>query len=274
MKSLTFTLFMASALSLKAQVHQVKKLWETDTVLAIPESVWPDVKNNRLFVSLIDGAGWANDGKGQVGIVSDEGKMINSQWIKGLNAPKGMVSNKGLLYVADNSQVVVIGIKTQTIEATIPIKGATRLNDIEVDPVSQSLYVSDSKTGIIWKIDNNVAVAYLSDVQGANGLKVVDGKLYFAAGKSLKVADKNKRIDSIVTLPSGIDGIAAVGNGDLLVSAWAGSLYYVYQDGHYECLLDTTEEGKNAADISFDRASRIIYIPTFNGKTVAAYLLQ
>ena len=55
--------------SLSAQEHKLEKLWETDSVVAVPESVLP--VNGTLYVSLIDGGGWDNDGKGGIAKIMD-----------------------------------------------------------------------------------------------------------------------------------------------------------------------------------------------------------
>jgi len=39
-------------------------------------------------------------------------------------------------------------------------------------------------------------------------------------------------------------------------------------------LLDTSKEKKNTADIGYDPVKRIVYVPTFNAKTVVAYQLK
>jgi C4-dicarboxylate transporter len=67
MKSfIILTLAILIYADLRAQ-HKLEKIWETDTIVAIPESVLPDLKNGILFISLIDGPGWEADGKGGIG---------------------------------------------------------------------------------------------------------------------------------------------------------------------------------------------------------------
>src|SRR3954451_17309212 len=97
-----------------AQKHKLVKLWETDTVIATPESVLP--VNNVLYVSLIDGQPWDADGKGGVAKVGTDGKVINRYWVHGLNAPKGMAKVGNRLYVADIAEVAVIDLNTGKIE--------------------------------------------------------------------------------------------------------------------------------------------------------------
>ena len=74
-------------------------------------------------------------------------------------------------------------------------------------------------------------------------------------------------------MPQGIDGIEPVGNGDFILTGWSGYIFYVFADGRIELLLDTHLDKKNSADIGFDPRRKILFVPTFNGKTVAAYRL-
>jgi hypothetical protein len=256
-----------------AQTHKLQKIWETDTIVAVPESVLLDSKQNILYVSLIDGGPWDADGKGGVGKLSPDGKKYNGTWITGLNAPKGLGTLKDKLYVADLNKVVVIDVKKASIDKKIEIEGASGLNDITVD-TKGNVFVSDSKTAKIWRITNDVPSIYLENITGANGLKAIGDVLVFAQGKMLQKANAQKEITKIAEVPNGIDGIEPVGNGDFVVTAWQGYVYYVSANGNVETLLDTHAANKNTADIGYDPVKRIIYVPTFNGKTVAAYSLK
>src|SRR5215213_10482537 len=105
-----FVLFAIAATLQSAAQHQLQKIWETDTILAVPESVLPDIPNKILYVSQIDGAAWEADGKGAIGKVDLNGKIINANWITGLQAPKGLGKFGNKLYAADINTVVVIDI--------------------------------------------------------------------------------------------------------------------------------------------------------------------
>ena len=267
----TASLFVAAFAN--AQTHKLEKIWETDSVVAIPESVLPDFKKNILYVSLIDGGGWDVDGKGGVGKLSFDGKTYNGNWLTGLNAPKGLGMYKDKLYAADVSEVVVIDMKTGKVEKKIAIDSANGLNDVTVDK-NGVVYVSDSRRAKIWKIENNVPSLFLDNIKGANGLKANGNDLIFAEGKLLQKVNAQKQVAKIAELPNGIDGIEPVGNGDFIVTAWQGYVYYVSANGNVETLLDTHETKKNTADIGYDPAKKIVYVPSFNGKTVAAYSLK
>jgi len=271
-KNICILMILISA-GANAQNHSLQKIWETDTIIPVPESILPDFKNHLLYVSLIDGGGWDADGIGGVGKIDTNGKNFDSTWITGLNAPKGLGRFGNTLYVADINNVVVIDIKKGQIEKKIPVKDATGLNDITVTGKG-IVYVSDSKQGKIWRIENDIPALYLDKITGANGLKAINDDLIFAEGKFLKKATAQKQIVQIADVSQSIDGIEPVGNEDFIVTAWIGYIFYVSADGHVETLLDTHDKKMNTADIGFDQAKRILYVPTFNAKKIIAYHLN
>jgi len=272
MKKLIFSFLLFPFLVTQAQKHQLVQIWATDPVVATPESVLPDLKNNLLYTSLIDGGPWDVDGKGGIGRMSIQGKNYDSNWITGLNAPKGLGMFGNKIYAADISEVVVVDIPHRKLLKKIAVEGASGLNDITVSDKG-SVYVSDSKTGKIWKIDDDKPVLYLENVTGANGLKIIKNDLYYAKGPALMKADANKQISQLADVGHDIDGIEPVGNGDFLVSSWIGYIYYVYANGQTELLLDTHEQKKNTADIGYDPIKRIVYVPTFFDRRIVAYQL-
>jgi hypothetical protein len=226
-----------------------------------------------LYISLIDGGPWDADGKGGIGKLSVTGKNYNGNWVKGLNAPKGMGKYGNQLYAADISDVVVIDIATGKRIKKISIPEASGLNDITVSE-NGVMYVSDSKTSIIWQIKNGVPSRFLENIKGANGLKAVKDALIYAEGGLLMKADAGKKLTRIAEVPEGIDGIEPVGNGDFIVTAWSGFIYYVYADGRIDNLLDTHIEKINTADIGYDPVKKIVYVPTFFAKKIVAYQLK
>src|SRR4030095_13350201 len=250
---------------LNAQEHKLEKFWETDSVIAVPESVLP-VKN-ILYVSLVDGGGWDADGKGGVAKLSPDGKIIDAAWVTGMNAPKGLGIAGNRLYAADISEVIVINVQNGKIEKKIAIDSAKGLNDITVTDKG-IVYVSDSRTAKIWRIENDVPSLYMDSVRGVNGLKAVGNQLYIGSGKLFLKADEKKQLTKIAEVAQGIDGIEPIGNGDFILTAWGGYIWYVYADGRMETLLETFQQKKNTADIGYDPLKRILYVPTFNAKTV------
>ena len=226
-----------------------------------------------MLISLIDGGGWDVDGKGGVAKLGIGGNNYNPTWITGLNAPKGMGRRGKRLYVADINEVVVINIKKGRIEKKILIDSAKGLNDITISD-DGIVYVSDSRANKIWRIEKDVPTLYLENMTGVNGLKAVNNDLIIASGKSFIKADPQKNITKIGELPQGGDGIEPIGNGDFIVTAWSGYIFYVHSDGRVETLLDSHLEKMNTADLGYDPKKRILYIPTFNAKKIVAYNLK
>jgi hypothetical protein len=222
---------------------------------------------------LIDGAPWAKDGKGEIARLNLNGKIIDTTWVTGLNAPKGMGIHANKLYVADLNEVVVIDIASGKIENRIAIEGAENLNDITINNKG-TVYVSDSKGAKVYELKNGKAATYLTDLPGINGLKAVNDDLYILTRKDVYRAGADKNTVKISELERGGDGIEPVGNGDFITSTWAGYINYIHKDGKTDLLLDTHEQKKNTADIGYDPVKRIVYVPTFFGKSVVAYQLQ
>ena len=114
MKNSILILFNFLSMVSIAQEHKLEKMWETDTVIAVPESVLP--AKGILYVSLINGGPWDADGKGGVAKLNTDGNILDSTWITGLSAPKGLGIFGDRMYVADISEVVVIDIAKNKIE--------------------------------------------------------------------------------------------------------------------------------------------------------------
>lgn len=274
MKYLLGAALLLSTCVLNAQEHSLTKIWETDTLLKTPESALFYKKSDYLFVSNIDGKPAEKDGKGSIGIVSATGKILVAEWVKGLSAPKGLGVYKNLLYAADIAEVVVIDIKTAKIIQRIPVEGATFLNDIAVD-AKGVVYVSDTRTFKVHKIENGVASIYLDKLKAPNGLYCDADNLYVLDKGSLLKVDAAKKITTVAEgMDGSTDGLEKVKDGEFLVTCWAGICYYVKADGSKEVLFDNRKEKINSADIGYDAKKKIVYVPTFYGNKIVAYQLK
>ena len=269
-----FLLTFAGFLSF-AQEHQLVKKWETDSLMKVPESVLYDAAAQVLYVTNIDGTDpWAKDGKGSVGKVGLDGKIINVEWVTGLNSPKGMGMYDGKLYVADLTDVVVIDIATGAIVETIAIGGAQGLNDITIDKKGV-VYASDSPGKKVYRIENGEVSVFLYNLQRPNGLLARKKDLFVLDNGILYKVGRDKALNKITEgMEGGTDGIEHVRSKEYIVSCWAGSIWYVNSNGTKTNLLDTREQKINTADIGYNAKNRIVYVPTFWKNSVVAYELK
>lgn len=255
--------------------HKLEQAWLTPD-LPTPESVlYVRVGGEPyLFVSLIDGQGDAVDGKGGIAKLSTDGEVIDKNWHTGLNAPKGMAIYQNHLYVADLSEVVVIDIKKRSLVKKIPIAGAVFLNDVTVNS-NGVVFVSDTRTNKIHRIENDEPGLYLENMTSANGLKVFGSSLIIGAGTELLLVGADKKPLTLAKgFAQGIDGIEMTTRGEFIVSCWAGLVYYVYSDGRIEVLMDSQTQKINTADIGFDPNTRRVFVPNFFKNSVTAYQLR
>ena len=273
----TSALILLITLQSFSQKHQLVKLWETDSVFKVPESVLFD-GHNTLYVSNIDGTDpWGKDGKGSIGKMSADGKNITVDWVTGLNCPKGIDMYGGKLYVADLTELVVIDITSAKIEKRIPVLGAERLNDVTVGEKGV-VYVSDSKARRVYTIrDERIKIVLDTfDLKGPNGVLKHKGKLYVLDAGVLYKMNKDQSLTKIVDgMEGGTDGVENVKGDEFIVSCWAGTVWYVNAaTGTKELLMDGRPEKKNSADIGIDAKSGIVFIPSFWRNTIAAYQVK
>jgi sugar lactone lactonase YvrE len=253
----------------------LEKLWETDSVLKVPESVLFDGEHKVLYASNIDGTDpWGKDGKGSVAKVGLDGKVIATEWVSGLNAPKGIGIYKGKLYVADLNELVVIDIAGGKIEKKIPVTGSEGLNDVSVGK-NGTVYVSDSKLKKIFIVKDGVSELLLDTLKGPNGVLMRGDDFYLLDAGGLFKMNKDKTLTKIADgMEGGTDGIENISGNDFIVSCWQGVVWYVNADGSKQQLLDSRADKKNSADIGIDAKNKIIYVPTFWRNTIVAYRVK
>lgn len=260
---------------LAQNTHSLVKKWETDSILKTPESVLYSAKDKILYVSNIDGAPDGKDGRGSVGKVGLDGKVIEVDWVKGLNAPKGLGIYKNRMYVADLSEVAVIDMDQAAIVQRIPVEGAVFLNDITVDAKTGTVYVSDTRTMKVHRIERGLVSTVLEKLQAPNGL-FMDGDelLILDKGSLLRMSPTGALSTVTVGMDPSTDGVEKVRTGEYIASCWNGVIYYVFSDGNKQLLLDTRAEKMNTADIGYDAKNRIVYVPTFFSNRIIAYELK
>ena len=261
----------------KLVTHKLIQKWETDTLFKVPESVIFDSKNKVLYVSNIEGKDpWGADGKGSIGKLGLNGKIINVDWVTGLQAPKGMAIFKDKLYVADLKTIVIIDIATGKIDRKMTIPLAKGLNDISIDATGV-IYVTDSEGKKLYRVEENSPSVMIDTLAGPNGVLVSGKNLYLLNDGGLYRINQtnhnamNKMVDG---LDGGTDGVENVKDEDFIVSCWSGTVWYVNGDGRKEMMYDGKSLGKNTADIGYDPETKMVYVPTFWKNSVIAFELE
>jgi YVTN family beta-propeller protein len=258
-----------------AQQVTLEKKWETPATLKEPESVIFDAANKVFYVSNINNPAGGKDGNGSIGRISMTGSVQDVEWvIGGMDSPKGLGLSKGLLYVADLTNVVVIDTKTAKVLRTIAVKDAGMLNDITVD-AQGTVYVSDSDKKRVYRLSNNQAEVWLEKdhFQKPNGLLAHGNKFYMVdmnAGIFYEVDKNTKVLRKIAEGLVGGDGIIPYGN-DFIISNWNGEINYVSAQGEVTKLLDTKTDKVNAADIAYLPEQKLLLVPTFFANKLVAY---
>lgn len=272
-----YSVFLGTLLSTGVQAADVKleKLWQTEAVLEVPESVLFDGQRQVLYVSNIAGTEpWADDGNGSIGKLGLDGTVIDAEWVTGLNGPKGMGLLGNRLYVTDNDDVVGIDINKGAIVERIAVPDAGTINDLSVGD-DGTIFITDSKKGNIHTLINGQFTTLISGLTALNGLLYSQGELLFVAdGGLFKLNDDGQAHAIAVGMEGRVDGLERVDNDSWLVSCWQGTVYYVTRDGGVTLLLDGRPEEISAADLGYDPVKQIAYFPGFWKNFVAAYQLK
>ncbi len=265
-KSLLLTLAVLTYATSFAQ-HSLEKLWESDSVtLKGPESALYDSKSNSLYVSSMN--------SGTIVRMASDGKVLKNDWVTGLTSNKGSALFNGFLYTAETTAIAVIDVNKASVIKRIPIEGAVMLNDLAVDSKG-IVYVSDTRTGKVYRVDGDKPTLYLENISGANGLLTVDTDVYVAGSTTFQKVNINKEITKIADgFESGLDGIVMVARNEFILSNYKGILYYVKADGTNQVLLDSRANRIMANDISYDSRTETLYVPSFGTNRVIAYRVK
>ena len=275
---------VVSAFLLAPVAHSATELWSTEG-FSNPESALYDDARDIIYVSNVDGAPTDKDGAGHISLLSKDGEMRDANWVTGLNAPKGLVQHKNLLYVSDIDQLIAINVDTGKIDSTWIAEGAKFLNDLAVDDEGR-VYVSDMLTDSIYQLDGDNLSLWLqnTDLQHPNGLQIDGNRLLVAPwGKELqddfttKVPGHLIAVDlatkSISTVGSGepvgnLDGLESDGQGNWLVSDWiAGALFRIDASGKADLLVDMNQ---GSADIGVINDESMVLVPMMLDNKVIA----
>lgn len=276
-----FSLFILCSFAFQKSTetkYNLTKIWNTEAKFKIPECVIYDNVRKVCYVSNINGEADAKDGNGFISKLSMDGKIENLEWIKGLDAPKGLGIYNDKLYIADNTKIIIVDVKAGTIIKKLEVEGAKFLNDVTIDDEGK-VYVSDFIAKKIYKLDGDKISVFYEDAKliNPNGLLALKKEILMVdmgSGLLYGLDYKNKSARIIADSLKGGDGIEQINTGAYLVSNWAGEINYVNDKGDVTLLLNIKNEKINAADIEYIKEQNLLLIPTFMANNVLAYKLQ
>ncbi len=250
-----------------------EKIWETSPDLLVAESVMYDQTTKNLYVSCINGKPTEKNNNGYISRVSLEGKILEKQWITGINAPKGMGILRGKLFVTDIDRVHQIDIEKGKITKKYSVPEAKFLNDIAIDS-SGNVYVSDMITSKIYRISDGKISEWLTLKEPrANGLFMDKNRLLIGTGEGIVAIDVTMKIPQLLVPHDGnIDGLKPYSPGVYIISDWKGKTEII--GGIKTLLLNTTRKKINAADFEYIPEKKLLLVPTFFNNRITAYRLK
>ena len=258
-----------------------------------PESVTSD--GHYFYVSNVgeELKPTVKDGDGYISRLSTDGKVLERKFIKGLNAPKGMVVSGGILYVADIDRIKGFQLETGEQVFDLFVEGTSFLNDIVVLDKGE-LLVSATDTGALYLVKTGEhpglsKVEVAGEIYGTNGLcfDPQSKTVYFASfGKDHKPTGfigkgsfkDGKLVFKKVYSEKGLyDGIAFC-EGKLLFSDWVASSkkgIIIQEDMETGKIskVDLGEKIGGPADFYLDLKGKRLWIPMMmeNKVMIASY---
>jgi sugar lactone lactonase YvrE len=276
---------MLIALSFAQADSTAKPIWSVTEGMDSPESVYYDAGSGFLFSSQIGGDAAAKDGNGRIVKLTLDGKVVDANWITGLNAPKGMRAFRGTLIVVDIDEIVEIDIAAGKVEARIKTD-AKFLNDVAT-AADGTIYATDSFQNRVYVVRNGTASVFVESprLELPNGILVDGGRVVVATdgrpgrggsgtpGSLFAVDIATKAITQITTQPIGTpDGLEPEGSGAYIVSdVGGGRIFHVAANGDVRQLrrLD-----RQPADICFIPSRGLLVVPHLGLNRVSAYELR
>ena len=262
-------------------------IWSVTEGIDTPESVYVDVDSGSIFVSQIVGDPTAADGMGRIVRLNMDGTVVDTEWASGLDAPKGLRSTDGVLYVADMDKVIGFDIETGEETGRLTIDGAQFLNDVAVGD-DGTVYVSDFMANRIYGILDGIVnvVAEGEQLEFPNGL-LVEGSRLIVGGWGQPGPDFSTEVPGrlyALDLETGektlitpdpfanIDGVESDGSGGYVITNYlAGQILHVAANG---TVTEVVGFGPGTADHAFVAETGTAIVPHMNENRISAYDLS
>jgi len=276
---------MAAAFSFAQANSIATPIWSVTDGIDSPESVYYDEGSGFLYSSQIVGDASAKDGNGRIVKLTVDGKVVSTNWITGLNAPKGMRAYQGTLFVADIDEVVAIDISAGRIASRVKTD-AKFLNDVATAP-DGAVYSTDSFQNRVYVVRGGVASVFVESprLELPNGILVDGGRVIVATdgrparggggtpGSLFAIDIPSRAITQVTTQAIGTpDGLESDGRGGYVVAdVGGGRIFHVSANGDSRQIRQLDRQ---PADISYIPTRNLLVVPHLGLNRVSAYELS
>jgi len=279
-----FILAALVAVSLAQADSVAKPIWSVTEGMDSPESVYFDAASGFLFSSQIGGDAAAKDGNGRIVKLTLDGKVVDANWVTGLNAPKGMRAYRGTLFVVDIDEVIGIDVGAGRIASRVKTD-ARFLNDVATAG-DGAIYATDSFQNRVYVVRNGRASVFVESprLELPNGILVDGNRLIVATdgrpgrggggtpGSLFAIDLSTREIAPVTTQPIGTpDGLESDGRGGYVVAdVGGGTIFHVGANGDVRQLRQLDRQ---PADICFIPSRSLLVVPHLGLNRVSAYEL-
>jgi len=255
---------------------KLEKVWTSPDGLNVPESACYNSTEGIIYVSNIVGMHNIKDGEGFLSKLNGQGEFITKEWVKGLNAPKGIGCTKKKLFVTDIDQVVEVDLASGKVTNTYRNSKSKSLNDVTIAS-DGTVFISDSGGNCIFKIGKESLEVFLQSdqLEKMNGI-LAEGNLLYLGSKNnfISVDQKSKAIRILAENAGYLDGIVKVGKNQFVTSDFKGKVQLIEPGKDIEVLMNTTDLKVNAADLGYIPSQNLLLVPTFLDNKVIAFKLK
>jgi DNA-binding beta-propeller fold protein YncE len=255
------------------QSPKLIKVWELKSGLNVPESAFFNPNDKTIYVSNIVGKFDAKDSIGYISKINLKGEMIQKEWVKGLNGPKGMHFTKTKLFITDEDRVLEIGVPSGKIIKEYKNPLSKDLNDITIAE-NGKVYVSDSGSDCLFVVGKNALEVFIQspEIKGMNGIFSDGNNIYIGAGGKLLSIDANTKSITVLATDAGyMDGLLKINKNTFITSNLSNTIQLIVLGKTPEKLLVSKI---HAADLGYIPSLKLLLVPTFSENQLVAYKLE
>jgi len=255
---------------------KLEKVWTVSEDLTVAESAHYNAADKTIYVSNIVGMHNIKDSIGYISKLNEKGEFLAKEWVKGLNAPKGIACTNQKLFVTDIDRVVEVELASGKITNIYRNSKSISLNDVTVASDGR-VYISDSGGNCIFYVGKDSLEVFLESdqLERMNGILANENLLYLGSKDNFISVDQKTKIITVLVKNTGyLDGIVMVSKNKFITSDFKGKVQLIEPGRATELLLNTTGIDINAADLGFIPSQKLLLVPTFTDNAVVAYKLK